>query len=245
MSFFVSFEGGEGSGKTTQAKRLAERLTEAGLSAMLVHEPGTTPLGTYLRRWLKNEYGKEQTVSELFLFAAARAELVASVIKPALQRAGAILIADRYADSTKAYQGYGRRLPLDEVEAVNRLATDGVMPDLTFLLDCAPEQGLERLGSAQLGLREEPGDAARPQRIDQTGTLRFEKESPGFHRRVRRGYLELANQEPNRWHVIDATLPVDEISRAVWQKVEKALERRAPATGGEPDLRSRGSQSSS
>ena len=128
MSLFISFEGGEGSGKTTQAEILARRLEKAGTSTLLVREPGTTALGVYLRDWLKRERRKGEAISsfaELFLFEAARAELFAKVIRPALARDSSVIIADRFADSTTAYQGYGRRLSLESIDLVNRIATGG------------------------------------------------------------------------------------------------------------------------
>ncbi|MFQ5934622.1 MAG: dTMP kinase [Dehalococcoidia bacterium] len=234
MSLFISFEGGEGSGKTTQAEILAERLRAAGFSVLPVHEPGTTPLGNYLRIWLRREYRKEEAVShdaELLLFAAARAELVAKGIKPALQQNRMVVIADRYADSTTAYQGYGRRIRLEYVKVVNSLATQGVIPDLTLLLDCPPEEGLKRVQSK---LPLEPAQPRLVSRMDEEGTRRFEEETRDFHERVHRGYLKLAQQEPDRWRVIDATKSIDEISDTVWRHVQQLLARDLPEDA--PDL---------
>ena len=218
---FVSFEGGEGAGKSTQAEVLANRLQLAGRYPLLVHEPGTTSLGVYLRRWLKRP--SDETIShgaEVFLFAAARAELVAKVVKPALYKNG-IVIADRFADSTEAYQGYGRRIRLRTVRTVNSLATQQIVPDLTFLLDCEPEEGLKRVGSVQIRL---PLDQ-RPDvsRMDDEGTRRFEEESLEFHHRVREGYRAMAKRQPDRWCVIEATKPTEEISSIIWSRVEQAL----------------------
>jgi dTMP kinase len=220
LSLFISFEGGEGSGKSTQAGALHQALQQAGVSSLLVHEPGTTPLGAFLRDKLKQEIEREHALSpsaELFLFAAARAELVANVLKPALDERDAVVIADRYADSTTAYQGYGRLLPLEDIVTINRIATQGLVPDVTFLLDCSPEQGLGRIGSVPLP---DSSDTTPGSRIDQEGTQRFEKEPLDFHQRVRAGYLRIAENEPGRWHVIDATMAVQEISDAVWKRVE-------------------------
>lgn len=225
MSLFISFEGGEGSGKSTQAEELHQRLQGTGVSSLLVHEPGTTPLGAFLRDKLKQEIKREHTLSpiaELFLFAAARTELVANVLEPALHERDSVVIADRYADSTTAYQGYGRRLPLEDVATINRIATQGLAPDMTFLLDCSPEHGLRRIDSVPLP---NSSDATQAGRIDKEGTQRFEKEPLGFHERVRAGYLRIAEQEPDRWHVIDATMGVQEISDAVWKRVETRVAR--------------------
>ena len=193
---------------------------------MLVREPGTTPLGWYLRDWLKRQNLRDATIShgaELFLFAAARAEFVTKVLRPALEQRHKVVVADRYADSTTAYQGYGRRLGLADVALINRLATQDVMPDLTFLLDCSAVDGLKRVGSLQIRLPLEPADRAETGRVGEEGARRFEEESLDFHHRVREGYLELARQEPGRWCVIDATRPVEEIGSIVWERVKEAV----------------------
>lgn len=275
MPLFISFEGGEGAGKSTQAERLRQRLEDAGHRVIHVQEPGSTPLGTYLRDWLKGgavgqvsrhigttealserdeleltEHGNERWArevpapeTELFLFAAARAELVSNVIAPALREPDTIVLADRYADSTVAYQGYGRGIPLELVAVVNKLATHGVVPDLTLYLDCPPEMGLHRLGSFQLQMPLEPSTARSGspgvsglgvRRREQEGS-RFELESLEFHQRVRAGYLEMAAREPKRWRVVDASRPVDEVDEAVWERVREAMaahERSAVRTGG-------------
>ena len=225
MSLFISFEGGEGSGKSTQAETLQQRLQQAGVSSLLLQEPGTTPLGVFLRDKLKQEIQREHALSpgaELFLFAAARAELVAKEISPALQERATMVIADRFADSTIAYQGYGRRLPLEDVATINRIATQGVSPNATFLLDCPPEVGLERL-SPQFRLPLDHDEAPSDPRIDLAGTRRFERESLDFHKRVRNGYLMIADEEPDRWCVIDATMSAQEISDIVWGRVDELL----------------------
>ena len=155
MSLFVSFEGGEGTGKTTQVELLTQRLRDAGVPCVAVREPGTTGLGWYVRDWLKRGALTGETVSreaELFLFAAGRAELVTEIIRSALAQPGTVVVTDRYADSSVAYQGYGRGMPRDYVDLVNDIATQSLKPDLTLLLDCPPELGLERAWSFQLSL---------------------------------------------------------------------------------------------
>ena len=237
MSLFITFEGGEGSGKSTQSTALLERLQQAGVRAMLVHEPGTTPLGVYLRDWLKREQQGTETVSavaELFLFEAARAELVAKIVKPALSRPSSVVIADRFSDSTLAYQGYGRRLEMEEIDIANRTAAQGVAPDLTFLLDCAPEYGLSRVNSGQAVLPLGPSNVSNMGRIDREGTRRFEVEPLEFHRRVRAGYLELAEQESERWRVIDATSPAEDISRTIWDQVVELMPQDKGSDAGGP-----------
>lgn len=227
MALFVSFEGGEGSGKSTQAELLSDRLKRAGVTSLLTREPGTTSLGRYLRDWLKQQRRSEETIShgaELFLFAAARSEFVAKVLSPALEQQSTVLIADRYADSTTAYQGYGRRIPMTDVDLVNRLATQGLMPRLTFLLDCPPEEGLKRVGSVQIRLPLGSAEKVDAGRVDEEGTRRFEEESLDFHKRVRVGYLKMAKQQPDRWCVIDATKTAGEIGDIVWERVQARLD---------------------
>ena len=220
MALFISFEGGEGSGKSTQANRLTQALDELGVPNLFIHEPGTTLLGNHIRQLIKgNPWGSRETIStgaELFLFSAARAELVSKAIAPEMDRNRLVIVADRYVDSTVAYQGYGRRMPLDLIASVNELACQGVMPDLTFLLDCDPAEGLKRVGSVQT-LMFEPGSAGR---MDEEGSRRFEEEPMAFHKRVRRGYHQLAKDEPDRWVVLDAMEPEDAIFERVWKAVQ-------------------------
>ena len=226
MSVFITFEGGDGSGKSVQTEKLFNGLQNAGVRTLLVREPGSTPLGDYLSQWLKRETPKLDTISpisELFLFTAARAELVSKIIAPALRNPGMVVVSDRYADSTTAYQGYGRGLPLDEVAAANVLAVQGVMPQLTLLLDCKPEEGLARIGPPQIRMPLGPDDRTDGGRMDLEGTRRFEQESLEFHNRVRTGYLAMAEAESARWHVVDATMTVDEIADQVWSRVQRLL----------------------
>ena len=222
MSLFVSFEGGEGSGKSTQIQLLADRLDKAGIDCLTVHEPGSTPLGWYVRDWLKRGVVAEDTIShnaELFLFAAARAELVTKMIQPALRSSSRVVIADRYVDSTIAYQGYGRIICLDDLAVINRLATHEIMPDMTILLDCTPEEGLARIGSFQLRLPLGSGELVSR---EEEGT-RFEQEAVEFHRRLRAGYLKMAEQEPERWRVVDATGSLEKVAEVVWRHVSERL----------------------
>ena len=221
MSTFISFEGGEGCGKSTQAKRLADALADLGVPVFPFHEPGHTRLGLHIRELIKGRPFGGDTISpraELMLFAAARAELVSKVLEKRMEEDPLVIIADRYADSTTAYQGYGRRLPLDLVASVNALATGGIMPHKTILLDCPPESGLERVGSPQIELfdRRDVG------RLDAEGSRRFEEEPLAFHRRVRAGYLALAKAEPSRWAIIDADGTEDEVFERVWREVSRA-----------------------
>ena len=224
---FVSFEGGEGSGKTTQATILHNRLVKEGYATSLVHEPGSTELGWYLRGYLKSK-GNISREAELLLFVAARVELVNAVIRPSLNR-GMSIVADRYADSSVAYQGYGRKIDLEMIQSLNDLATGGLMPDITFLMDIEPEKGLRAIGQPQLRLPLESGSEQSPVRQDQEGQRQFEEQPLEFHRRVREGYLKLAAQDLERWVVVDAGFSVDEVSEQVWGKVAQLLTK-SPTT---------------
>ena len=203
MSLFVTFEGGEGCGKTVQARALYRRLQRVAIAALLTREPGGTPLGRKLSRWLKWTDNLDiSPLTELLLFNASRAQLVAKVIRPNLEN-GRVVICDRYADSTTVYQGYGRGLDLAMVEATNQAATQGLKPDLTILLDMPVEEGLARKG----GERQD----------------RFEQEDIAFHRKVREGYLKLAAEEPDRWLMVDARQSKARISKLIWEKVRQLL----------------------
>jgi dTMP kinase len=207
MSLFITFEGGEGCGKSTQARLLYRRLSKLAIPAVLTYEPGGTPFGKKLERWLK--WGDDKEISpltELLLFNAARAESVIKIIIPSLKD-GKTVISDRYADSTTVYQGYGRGLDLEMVRYVNNVATSNLKPDLTVLLDSPIEVGLARKKAANQD--------------------RFEREELSFHQRVRDGYLKLAASEPERWLVVDATKSKEEITEIIWHKVRQLLSKGA------------------
>ncbi len=197
---FIVFEGGEGSGKSTQARALHRHLSQRGISSVLTHEPGGTALGAKLRRLVKWSTGVTPQ-TELLLILAARSQLVAEVIRPALED-GVTVVCDRYAYSTLAYQGCGRGIDPGLLGRMNDLVTGGLYPDLVVLLDVDPEEGLLRKRSP----------------ID-----RFEREGIEFHRRVRQGYLELAADDPGRWLVVDAGLRRKEIQSRVFEKVQALL----------------------
>ena len=218
---FVSLEGGEGSGKSTQASILHDRLVKSGHDAILVHEPGSTDLGWYLSRYLKS--GKHRSKeSELLLFVAARVELENTVIRPKLKQ-GVCIIADRFADSTVAYQGYGRRIDLEAVHFINSFATGDISPDITFLLDIEPEEGLRRVGKLQIPLELEPRSEPYLSRQEEENQRQFEDQPLAFHKRVRKGYLNLARKGPERWKVIPANGPQEDVSRSIWAKVQPLL----------------------
>jgi len=201
----ITFEGGEGSGKTTQARLLAQRLEAAGHPVTLTREPGGTEVGRLA--WEGIARGGLDPHTELFLFLAARSDHTARVIAPALE-AGRIVVCDRFADSTVVYQGYARGLDPRLLQRLNRLATKGLRPDLILLLDLPVKEGLSRQGKA--------GNDR-----DAIG-----RETAAFHARVREGYLALAGAEPRRWVVLDARRPLDELAEEVWRRVERLLKRR-------------------
>jgi dTMP kinase len=212
MIRFITFEGGDGTGKTTQLKSLESYLTALGKSCILTREPGGTALGKLIRRVLL-EVG-EQTIAsptELFLYLADRAQHMREVVRPAIDQ-GKIVLCDRHTDSTLAYQGYGRGIDLGLLRDLNDLASGGMKPDLTFLLDCSVELGLSR--TAQRRFQTTIG--AGPED-------RFESERIEFHERVRRGFLELARVEPDRFWVVDASRSVTEISEEIKRIVDQKL----------------------
>ncbi len=206
MSLFITFEGIDGSGKTTQARALQKRLAKLGHSVLLTQEPGGTSLGKRLRHLLKGG-SPLSPQAELFLFAAARAEHVSLVIEPALDR-GVIVICDRFTDSTIVYQGHGRGLSMELIQQANSGATRGIAPTLTFLLDLPVEEALRRKGSVH-------GD-------------RFEREGIDFHRRLREGYLALAKQEPERIVILDGLSPKQDIAESLWTRVMRDLSPARP-----------------
>jgi len=202
---FLTFEGAEGAGKTTQARRLAERLEALGRPVLLTREPGGTELGDRIRDLVLPASGLAITArAETLLYCAARAQLVETVLRPALDD-GLVVIMDRYADSTLAYQAYARGLDQAGVQAVLDFATAGLRPDLTFLLDLPVELGLARKRSQSA-----------------TGEWnRFEAETLAFHERVRQAYLTLAQANPTRWSILDASQPAETVAAQVWEATNR------------------------
>lgn len=211
MTRFISFEGGDGSGKTTHLRLLESYLLSKGHLCLCTREPGGTPLGKMIRRVLL-EAGEEEIFSptELFLYLADRAQHVREVVQPALE-GGKLVLCDRFTDSTLAYQGYGRGVDLKMLRHLNQLASGGISPDLTLLLDCPVEVGLSRTANRVFG----QGSKEREDR--------FEREQLDFHERVRRGFLELACAEPSRIHVLDAARPVEEIQQKIRDLIDERL----------------------
>lgn len=184
---FITLEGPEGAGKTTQLKLVAKQLEYLGVPFTITRDPGGTPLGKQIRRILLNPENPVQPMAELLLYQADRTQHVAEVIQPALAL-GRLVLCDRYIDSTVAYQGFGRGIDFSIIDNLNKLATGGLMPELTILFDIDSNEGLARL---------HPG-----------GHDRLEREALEFHLKVRHGYLEQVKKEPDRWRVLDASKPL-------------------------------------
>lgn len=199
--FFISFEGPEGAGKTTQIARLLERLKQEKQEFIHTREPGGTPFGQRIREVVLNPDLEIFSLAEFLAYSSSRAQLVEAVIQPALAK-GEIVVCDRYADSSLAYQGAGRGLAIEDLQTITAIVTGGLKPHLTFLLDIDPEIGLKRAA-----IRGQPD--------------RLEKADLAFHQRVREGFLQLAKAEPERFVVLDALKSPDELSELIWGEYQK------------------------
>ena len=206
---FITFEGGEGCGKSTQIRLLADRLRAAGKEVLLTREPGGTALAEKIRSLVREESDDPpNSRAETLLFIASRAQVVENVIRPALA-SGTWVLCDRFADSTFAYQGYGRGLDLDELKRINSFATGGLEPDMTILLNVSPEVSAKRMRAREAATN--------------TDADRMEKAGDGFHARLRQGFFELAAAEPERFAVIQADGGVEEVAEAVWNSIQPML----------------------
>ena len=213
MRLFVTFEGPDGSGKTTQIEMLAERLRHLGHNVLITREPGGTSIGNQTRTVVHDVKNVEMTgETEFLLYSASRAQLVRQIIEPHLERGGTVL-CDRFADSSMAYQGYGRELDLEMIRCITHFATGGLIPDLTIYLDLPVEVGLRRKQSAHAA------QAGEWNRLDQ--------QTIEFHRRVRQGYLKMAQAEPKRWLVVDATQSIPDTQATIRTRLEQLLAERA------------------
>ena len=212
---FVTLEGIEGCGKTTQARRLAGRLEAAGISSILTLEPGGTTIGQEIRRILLDSQNQDLSpLSELLLYEADRALHMEMVIKPALVRKKWV-VCDRFFDATTAYQGYARGQDSELIKLLNEKVSLGIRPDITFLLDCPVEVGLNRA-------------LKRNKIMQQNGQDRFEKEEMDFHTAVRKGYLSIAENEPERFVVVDGTLGENELEEAIFSHIRPYLSNKVP-----------------
>jgi len=201
MTKFITFEGPEGAGKSTQIQLLTDYLTEHGFDVHTTREPGGTPIGNQIRTVLHDVRNTEMdAIAEILLYSASRAQLVAQVIKPMLA-AGTMVLCDRYADSTFAYQGYGRGLDLDMLRQITAFATRSLVPDLTIYLDLPVEEGIRRKEIAN--------------RAGEGELNRMDRQEIDFYRRVRNGYLTLAAAEPDRWLIVDARRSIAAIQREI------------------------------
>ena len=207
LSLFITFEGVEGSGKTTQIRRLKKYFAQKGIHCKVTREPGGCSIGEKIRKILLNpDHCEMVPATELLLYEAARAQHVKEVIKPFLEKEGVVL-CDRFSDATLAYQGYGRRIDLKWIQRLNHLSSQGIRPDVTFLLDCPSDVGLKRA-------------IQRNRRLKQEREERFEREEIEFHRRVRKGYLAIARKEPRRVKVIDTRQGEEK----VFEKIRKIVD---------------------
>jgi dTMP kinase len=213
LFLFITFEGVEGSGKTTQIQRLKKYLTQKGIGCKVTREPGGCLIAEKIRKILLNPDHREMApMTELLLYEAARAQHVIEIIKPFFEKEGVVL-CDRFSDATLAYQGYGRRIDLKRIERLNHLSTQGIRPDVTFLLDCPSHVGLKRAIQRNRALKQEREE-------------RFEREEIQFHRRVRKGYLAIARREPRRVKVIDTRQGEEKVFEKIQKIIDNLLKRK-------------------
>lgn len=236
MSLFITFEGPEGSGKSTQARLLYDYLQERGYPVILVREPGGTRISDLIRRIVLDLQHTEMVpTTEILLFSAARAQLVNEKIRPYLEHGG-IVLCDRYADSTYAYQGYGLGRPMDELRRVTEMATGGLEPDVTVYLDLSADEGLERKRVKRFGGKQERYTSREIEAADNAPAggasvddwNRLDARELAFHQRVAHGYRELIAQNPDRWQIFDARQPIEVIAGQIHEMLEPLLERVQP-----------------
>ncbi len=209
MSLFITFEGPDGAGKSTQIELVADHLSQLDYDVLYTREPGGTPIGDKIRQIVLDADNTEMAIqTEVLLYSASRAQLVEQVILPHLAQGGVVL-CDRYADSFYAYQGYGRQIDFEILQRITAFATQHLQPDLTIYLDLESERGLKRRQAAN------KSSDAEWNRLDQLDL--------SFHERVRAGYLEMAQAEPSRWLIVDATASVEVINRQICQRLETML----------------------
>jgi dTMP kinase len=226
MGVFITFEGTEGSGKSTQARLLYEQLHARHYPVILVREPGGTRIGDLIRRIVLDlQHTEMAPTTETLLFAASRAQLVTEVIRPYLQQGGVVL-CDRYADSTYAYQGYGLGRDIDELRAITAAATSGLRPDMTVFLDLSAEEGLERKRRKRQDRPRWQGEQSAPPTELRTAPVewnRLDARELAYHQRVEAGYRELIASDPERWQRFDARQPISALSEQILAEVEPTL----------------------
>jgi dTMP kinase len=205
QGLFISFEGGEGVGKSTQIKALTHRLKSAGHRVLTTREPGGTPLCESIRSLVQSDQEVISPEAELLLFTASRAQLCRQIIQPAIKR-GEIVLCDRFMDSTSVYQGVARAIPSALVDQINQFSVGNCKPDLTFLIDLDPHLGSQRVRQRAAGSLD-----------------RIEQESLDFFKAVRNGYLELASNEPDRFVILDGQLPIEVIEQTIWTALSTKL----------------------
>ena len=211
MVAFITFEGGDGTGKSTQVHLLEHYLVAQGKTCLTTREPGGTSLGQLLRQIVLESDSSISSQTELFLYLADRAQHVQEVILPAMAQSK-IVLSDRYGDSTVAYQGYGRGIDLQLLLRLNEIASGGLKPDITFLLDCPVELGLSRTVQRKSGASKLKGND------------RFENENLEFHKKVRQGFLELARVETARFHIVDASRSEQQVFAAIKEVIDRRLD---------------------
>lgn len=225
MSLFITFEGPEGSGKSTQARLLYERLADYGYPVILTREPGGTRISDMIRRIVLDlQHTEMAPATEILLFSAARSQLVNEIIRPYLFNHGGIVLCDRYADSFYAYQGYGLGRDLDELRTITTIATGGLQPDATIYLDLSAEEGLDRKRAKRRIPRQVSidSDQAAAQQLEWN---RMDARELAFHKQVEMGYRELIAQSPERWHIFDARQSIDWLAQRIIGEIEPMLER--------------------
>ena len=217
----ITFEGGEGSGKSTQCKRLVKKLVDDGINSILVHEPGNTPLGEQVRKWVKSK-SIQNPVAETYLFCAARAELCKSVIVPALNK-GVTVIVDRFIHSTLAYQGYGKGVDLEIINNLNKITTNELVPDLTILLDIDPNISNTRINKSINIELDSLEESNKSKRENHEGN-KYESMNNNFHNKVRNGYLEMANNNRSSWSIVGGDQSESRVADSIWKRVKRLIE---------------------
>ena len=217
----ITFEGGEGSGKSTQCKRLVNKLVDEGINSILIHEPGNTALGEQVRKWVKSK-SIQNPIAETYLFCAARAELCKSVIIPALNK-GVTVIVDRFIHSTLAYQGYGKGVDLEIINKLNEITTDKLVPDLTILLDIDPNVSSTRINKS-INIELDTLEKTKKSKRETFEGNKYENMGNIFHNKVRDGYLEMANNNRSSWSIVGGHQTESRVADSIWKRVKRLID---------------------